>query len=365
MTEIESIINSFLKEKCEATKGINFSLEQINGGMVNFVFRIKIEADPINSFVVKHYQPYLSSTPEVPLSCERYFVEKAALQEMTRSASRESFHIPKLVEWNDENHILLLEDCGHDLKSLFDFMRSPSIKDNTFSEAQSHLDLIIDSVTGLFFLLQRVSKATDFIPMNYYSKGTFDIISDYIYGEYENRVKEFPLLQKYISFVKEEKQSFQETYQNFHRNAFLNLPSQYSLTFGDMWPSAIFFSSTSSPESRKPSLYFIDWEFTRIGHYYNDFFQLFSYLFLMQYDIHYNREHVEYLKDSLMDFLLQDPQAQPDRGGITKENVSLLLVNIALVFREKWFSYDRSEELICRDLVLWIDLLLSQCKTEQ
>jgi hypothetical protein len=362
MTEIESIVNSFLKEKCEATKGTNFSLERINGGMVNFVFRIWIEANPINSFVVKHYQPYLSSAPEVSLSCERYFVEKAALHEMTRSATRESFRIPKLVEFNDENHILLLEDCGKDLKSLFDFMRSPLIKDHTFREIQPHLDLIIDSVKGLFFLMQRISKSIDFKPMNYYSKGTFDIISDYIYGEYENRVKEFPLLQKYIPFVKEEKQFFQETYQNFYRNAFHNLPDQYPLTFGDMWPSAIFFSSASSPESDNPSLYFIDWEFTRIGHYYNDFFQLFSYLFLMQYDINYHREHIEYLKDSLMNFLLQDPRAQPERGGISRENVSLLLVNIALVFREKWFSYDRSEEMICRDLVLWIDILLSQCK---
>lgn len=357
--KVEGILTNYLNHHCPFVHVQNgFNLTRINGGMVNYVYRVTLKDGP--SYVIKHYQPFLSSEPDVPLSCERYFVEKVALNEMADSGA--VFHVPKLVHFYDDDHILLMQDCGEGLLSLFELLSSDSVRSQGLNEVKPLLIRILNGLKELFFHLQDFSSQDSFLPMKFYSKGTMDVIRDYIYGEYETRIKAFPLLSKYLPYVEAERRTFEQRYDEFFQNSFRNLPARYSLTFGDMWPNAVFFPAEWTVSE---NIFFIDWEFTRIGHYYNDFFQLFAYLFLMENDIKYNFDHIQFLKDSLLHFLMHDPSSLPERGGITDENVSLLLVNTVLVLNDDRWNYRESKEMVCEKLIIFIDSLLDYVQRKE
>jgi hypothetical protein len=153
--------------------------------------------------------------------------------------------------------------------------------------------------------------------------------------------------------------------------------------FGDLWPNALYFSSaccptTSSQLSPLSEVILLDWEFARVGHRYNDLFQLLAYLILMSHDAGYissidpvEPPNVRYLRDGIIKWIESDIQSEESRIkmdanadttaiGVTPENLSVLLVNVVLVIAERRWKFKNSLEVICRDVCGLIDSYLPE-----
>jgi hypothetical protein len=70
--DIDRLISQYL-QTTSIKEEEEYKLEKLSGGMVNYVFRASTSS---GSVILKQYKPFLSSAPGIPLSCERYFVEK-------------------------------------------------------------------------------------------------------------------------------------------------------------------------------------------------------------------------------------------------------------------------------------------------
>jgi hypothetical protein len=116
-----------------------------------------------------------------------------------------------------------------------------------------------------------------------------------------------------------------------------------SKIYGDLWPNAVFLIE-NDPSSVKVVI--LDWEFARISHYYNDFFQFLGYLLLMECDAKYNEDHIRYLRESLLKLL--------DKSKITDENLAVALVNAVLVIHENRWNFTCSKQDLCSRISNWI-----------
>jgi aminoglycoside/choline kinase family phosphotransferase len=58
--------------------------------------------------------------------------------------------IPRLVAADDDHHVLLLEDMGNQLISLFDYLAKDSIRLSTLENVEQKLDRIVQAIDCLY-----------------------------------------------------------------------------------------------------------------------------------------------------------------------------------------------------------------------
>lgn len=96
------------------------SIESVEGGLLNHVFRLSGEP---NSIIAKYTPPYVTSNHEIPLDPERQVFETRALS-LFRSGNllhdllTKYLKVPKLIARDEEHHILFMEDAGLKTASL-------------------------------------------------------------------------------------------------------------------------------------------------------------------------------------------------------------------------------------------------------
>lgn len=121
--DIDRLMSQYLKSNSKEEEKEEYELEKLSVGMVNYVHRA---SKSTCSVILKQYKPFLSSAPDIPLSYERYFVEKHSLQAMTGGIEQDG--IPGLIASNDDHHVLLITDMEKHLISLFDYLSDDSIR---------------------------------------------------------------------------------------------------------------------------------------------------------------------------------------------------------------------------------------------
>lgn len=98
--------------------------ERLTGGHLNFVWRVRAEAD---SFIVKSAPPFVAALPDVPLDPDRILFEARSLELLgpggrLAALCSSSIRAPTLIDVDAESHVLAMEDLG-DLPDLGECLR--------------------------------------------------------------------------------------------------------------------------------------------------------------------------------------------------------------------------------------------------
>jgi predicted Ser/Thr protein kinase len=218
----------------------NVKQETLGGGNINYVFRIRLTD---SSVVVKHFPPFLASNNSVPFSSDRYFIEKEAL---FVAHQLPHFVVPKVIDFDDKQHVLIIEDLGSELISLFQVFQSNEKLEK-----------------GLAGKLVEFLNALNTIKMDspiFNHLNAHELIKTHCYGGFEERLKEYPFLFHWIDKVKEQMDNMPPCTPNL------------SLVMGDLWPNSVFYRKCDGVWC------IIDWEFMRKDHKTTDVTRLVSYL---------------------------------------------------------------------------------------
>lgn len=349
-----------------------FHLQRLTGGMVNYVYRLESlstsppeDPEEPRSFILKHYQPFLASSPNVMLSCDRYFVEKRALQIFSNTThnSQSLPRIPQLLHFDDSDHILVIEDCGSSIFSLFELFIALKSSPPSSERLEEILTSITDNIHNLENSLAVITKNTSAQEMSkYFVEDTNRMIESYVYEPFSERVQAFPALHKFISLVERSRKKRQEVSQELLKTHFQQVPENYQIIFGDLWPNAIFFPQSTIDDQASLNqeittadqrIIILDWEFIHIEHKLNDYFQLFAYICLMEHDSQYLLVAVIRLKQRLLDYLIQD-----QRFNIIEENIALFLADIALVINDDRWKFTKDKSIVCEEIAVIAEILL-------
>lgn len=92
------------------------TIEKPGEGNMNVVIRVKTNT---NSYIVKQSRDYVKQYPQIPAPLERITVEKLFYSGLSESVV--SSHFPKVLHYDSENYLLLLEDLGQiqDLTNIY------------------------------------------------------------------------------------------------------------------------------------------------------------------------------------------------------------------------------------------------------
>lgn len=268
-----------------------------------------------------------------------------------------SLKIPKLILADDEKYLLVLEDCGSHMISLFDYVNIERV--SSASEATEQIDLLVVRLHGFLNLLAEAStsvKRTDF-----YSQGTDQLLLDHFYSCYEQHVVDhFPVFQKYIPLVRKYTLQRQQHIALAKRSSELYIEDtkSYCLTFGDLWPNSLFFQSPCQMNS----IVLIDFEFCGFAHPLADYFQLLAYLLILEFDSNSDRSKVLYMKQKWIDVIQSKQRGESIRGviEIAEENLALLVTMVVGNLRDKRYSFTPDMETVCQSVVTAIDSLFLQ-----
>lgn len=340
--------------------------------MVNYVYRLESlstsltkDPDEPRSFILKHYQPFLASSPNVMLSCDRYFVEKRALQIFSNGThnSQSLPRIPQLFHFDDSDHILVIEDCGSSIFSLFELFIALKSSPPSSERLEDILTNITDIIYNLENSLAIITKNMSTQEMsNYFVEDTNRMIESYVYEPFPERVQAFPALHKFIPLVERSRKKRQDVSQQLLKTHFQQVPENYQIIFGDLWPNAIFFPQSNIDHQTSLNqdittvdqrIIILDWEFTHIEHKLNDYFQLLAYICLMEHDSQYLLVAVIRLKQRLLAYLIQN-----QRSNIIEENIGLFLADIALVINEDRWKFTKDKSIICEEIAVLAEILL-------
>ncbi|MBC8768247.1 phosphotransferase [Arenibacter sp. BSSL-BM3] len=93
------------------------SVEKPGEGNMNVVLRIRTNK---RSFVVKQSRPFVQKYPQIMAPIGRIYVEYQFYQAVSNKAIEP--HIPEILRYNTDNHLLILEDLGDckDMSYLYD-----------------------------------------------------------------------------------------------------------------------------------------------------------------------------------------------------------------------------------------------------
>ncbi|WP_223308465.1 phosphotransferase [Maribacter polysiphoniae] len=105
ISDLESYLNAigFLDPKTEQIRAV----EKPGEGNMNVVLRIRTDK---RSFIVKQSRPFVQKYPQIVAPIERIDVEYRFYKAVTNKAIAP--HIPEILTYNADNHVLLLEDLG-------------------------------------------------------------------------------------------------------------------------------------------------------------------------------------------------------------------------------------------------------------
>ncbi|KAK9247939.1 kinase-like domain-containing protein [Lipomyces tetrasporus] len=282
-----------------------WSVQRISGGLVNFTVRAyKVSSsaqdtiqkglfDDYETLILKFAPPYIAALGEsAPFSQVRQIVEANALSLFTPPlgpfislAQDSSVVVPKLLQHDAENHILILEDLGN-LPTLSEYLTPLS------KRRQSQSDIAI---------LHQIGWRLGQFLADLHSKSALDTLGTKTLKGFENpsmvkvvRESAVSPIVKYLEKfdIQDAEQLVQVVTEDFDRDL---LDEEKCFTVGDLWTGAILISEAdfngdvittneqvqSDVDGNEPKLGVIDWEFSGAGAGVNgDMAQLFAHLHL-------------------------------------------------------------------------------------
>ena len=334
------------------------------GGIVNFVHRIFINQDQNgkgNSFILKYYPPFIALHQKVPMSQQRYFVEKEGLQLGNKTfAHSTTIRIPQLIHSDDEHFVLILEDLG-DIKSLFQELKhvpdeqplsvltfAPTIYSNADGTDISSSSVRVMGERMIEFLTVLSANCDmNAVPL---LDGSLkrSLLQSHVYRGYKDRVTDFPILHQFVPMIEEQATAMDD-------------PLYYGnkASFGDLWPNALFFF----PNDSTKKMIVLDWEFCSCGRVQSDAWQMLSYLWLMMHDRsdhNYNQTKVKVLFDIFMEYTSTISVSEEDK----KRDVSTFLTNFALLFQEEdfWNFSGAEKTVLVEKTVKFVNIQLQNQK---
>ena len=101
-----------LKAYLDVAKVESQSVQQLSGGTFNFVWRLIDESG--KSVIVKHAEPYVAvSAGQMPFPVDRMDHENAALTILPEYVANDSsIKLPRIYNYDNQNHVLRMEDGG-------------------------------------------------------------------------------------------------------------------------------------------------------------------------------------------------------------------------------------------------------------
>lgn len=371
----------------------------LSGGLINFVYRAENHFG--KSVIIKHFKDQMASNPEVSIDKERYFIEKSALhhcQALKREGLLEAINVqvPELLYFDDSICCLILEDCGKDIISLFEYLRLPNAETE---ESTKHVVLEIDAfltVLSNSSSLSSPSSSNIFgesadskdgdsrgiqVESNrwknsFFCRGTNLMIEEYVYKLFEHCVADLAALQPFIPLVRkahmnlrEFNEQTQESHSVFHQ---IVEKEGLRLSFGDLWPSSIYFRTSSCDSTAVSSplispvalqvlvspVIILDWEFCGYDHPLTDYCHLLAYIVLMQHDATYNQGKVAQMIDTLMECISNKITQNPSLS-VSLDNISVLLCNAAIILEEDRFQFTEGKEAAAVSFAKFINNFIS------
>ena len=108
-------------------------IKKLSGGLVNYLYRLVFENK--ETAILKNFPTFFSSNKSIEFSQNRYFVEKAALELLGNNEElKNSIRVPKLLYYDDNAFVLVMEDAGEHAKSLFQILQANKDLENVNKE---------------------------------------------------------------------------------------------------------------------------------------------------------------------------------------------------------------------------------------
>ena len=196
---------------------------KLNGGLANFVYRLKFEDG--STAVLKYYPAFLAFDRTLAMSQKRSIVEKEALRilgdhELLRDSR---IRVAKLLYFDNINYVIIMQDAGEHTKTLFEFVK----KEAPHAHANEIIDLFAKELAQFSKFLREKSGITPATHKEPFANETgWSILQSYMIPVYTNEAKSFNLEKECAVHLA-------------RANAVLQEPSGDDgyFMFGDLWPS--------------------------------------------------------------------------------------------------------------------------------
>ncbi|CAF1142307.1 unnamed protein product, partial [Brachionus calyciflorus] len=227
-----------------------------------------------SSVILKYYPPFLAADKTIPISQERYLVEKEALQFLSsrswlKKCPNSIVRIPKAIYADDKNFVLLMEDAGENTKTLFNLLLSNSSPD------QNLLDLIPNELNKFLSYLNNESGLTPTTNKIFQNKSAWDLIEEYI---------------NELNFTADRLDKRIKPYLERSHEIFKRKDDENAVfVFGDLWPNSILI------DQEKKLIWIVDWEVARYETKTRDFEQLLANLWVMKQSPKFDQNKIEKL----------------------------------------------------------------------
>ncbi len=253
MTESEiAYISKFAQTKIPGFQ-FNGSIESVEGGLLNHVFRLSGEP---NSIIAKYAPPYVASNHEIPLDPGRQNFEAGALELFRKknllfSLLTNYLKVPQLIAHDAKHHIIFMEDADPGTRSL-DHLLHPESDDIKLGTELGNFIAELHAKTSenswLAQSMNNVSIQKTRYMVQYQPSARYLLKAGIL--DYESLGRELELLGR--DFMK----------------------PGICLTMGDLWPRSLLWN--------EKSWYLIDWEFSHFGSPAQDTGHLLAHLWMLK-----------------------------------------------------------------------------------
>ncbi|KAJ7214036.1 kinase-like domain-containing protein [Mycena pura] len=235
------------------------------GGTGNFAYRLHLSApyDGRTTLVLKHAQPYAALSPEIPLAIARQAFEAKALEKVRQSpVCGPLATVPELHHFDENAHILIMDDCGEDALNLKQLMLTAAPSPAVARE--------IGSALGQFLGRLHSWGTANQALLDYFDKNQLgkDITAWITYGRLISTLTtdNLPAVALLPQQVSESDLNAIRAIVD-ERTAEIRT-SRSAFTMGDFWTGNIMVNICSDPATGAPSfagVHVIDWEIAKPG----------------------------------------------------------------------------------------------------
>ena len=162
------------------------------------------------------------------MSQSRYFVEKEALKLLGDHELLSQIHvrIPKLLHFDDENYIIVMQVAGARTKTLFEYLKT---QNTDYPVLEETIDFLAKELFNFFNFLNNsgISPATNKIPFE--NETLWKKLREYLIPSYLSEAKRFNLEQELSVHIEKANRLLQRPAQN-----------EGCFVYGYLWPSEKF-----------------------------------------------------------------------------------------------------------------------------
>ena len=173
---------------------------------------------------MKYFPNHLAIDKDVKMNQKRYFVEKDALKLLGDHCFLEKTHtrIPKLLYFDDNNFIIVMQDAGKQCKTLLKFLLNQTPHT---AHSQKIIDILAKEIYNFSIFLSNsgINPQTHSVPFK--NESAWSIFKEHLIPLYRAEAKRFNL----------------ESDLEVVLNELTQPPKEHSgfFVFGDLWPSRI------------------------------------------------------------------------------------------------------------------------------